>query len=235
MTTIEIILLIIGVVMMVASFFVTEKLSNQDLDKIAELSTEEMQRILERSLTDAQIKVDNMVDQVIDHSIEKSMEVVERALDKETNEKMRAITEYSDTVLESIHKTHNEVMFLYSMLNDKHSELTKYAGNLAQLAIHLEELQENIQKTWEQSDDMISAARTPAKPAKAPEPVLPKPEPKPEAPVIPQKAEDEAISHNQMILNMYRKGKNAVDIAKELGLGVGEVKLVIGLFREEDL
>ena len=235
MTTIEIILLIIGVVMMVASFFVTEKLSNQDLDKIAELSTEEMQRILERSLTDAQIKVDNMVDQVIDHSIEKSMEVVERALDKETNEKMRAITEYSDTVLESIHKTHNEVMFLYSMLNDKHSELTKYAGNLAQLAIHLEELQENIQKTLEQSDDMISAARTPAKPAKAPEPVLPKPEPKPEAPVIPQKAEDEAISHNQMILNMYWKGKNAVDIAKELGLGVGEVKLVIGLFREEDL
>ena len=235
MTTIEIILLIIGVVMMVASFFVTEKLSNQDLDKIAELSTEEMQRILERSLTDAQIKVDNMVDQVIDHSIEKSMEVVERALDKETNEKMRAITEYSDTVLESIHKTHNEVMFLYSLLNDKHSELTKYAGNLAQLAIHLEELQENIQKTLEQSDDMISAARTPAKPAKAPEPVLPKPEPKPEAPVIPQKAEDEAISHNQMILNMYRKGKNAVDIAKELGLGVGEVKLVIGLFREEDL
>ena len=145
--------------MMVASFFVTEKLSNQDLDKVAELSTEEMQRILERSLTDAQVKVDNMVDQVIDHSIEKSMEVVERALDKETNEKMRAITEYSDTVLESIHKTHNEVMFLYSMLNDKHSELTKYAGNLAQLAIHLEELQENIQKTVSESDDILQKVR----------------------------------------------------------------------------
>ena len=94
MTTIEIVLLIIGVVMMVASFFVTEKLSGQELNKIAELSAEEMQHILERSLTDAQVKVDNMVDQVIDHSIEKSMEVVERALDKETNEKMRAITEY---------------------------------------------------------------------------------------------------------------------------------------------
>ena len=129
MTAVEIVLLIIGVVMMVASFFIAEKLSNQDLDKVAELSTEEMQRILERSLNDAQVKVDNMVDQVIDHSIEKSMEVVERALDKETNEKMRAITEYSDTVLESIHKTHNEVMFLYSMLNDKHSELTKYGGS----------------------------------------------------------------------------------------------------------
>ena len=52
MTTLEIVLIIIGLVMMVASFFVTEKLSNQDLDKVAELSTEEMQRILERSLTD---------------------------------------------------------------------------------------------------------------------------------------------------------------------------------------
>ncbi|EOS21792.1 hypothetical protein C806_03933 [Lachnospiraceae bacterium 3-1] len=235
MTTIEIILLIIGVVMMVASFFVTEKLSNQDLDKIAELSTEEMQRILERSLTDAQVKVDNMVDQVIDHSIEKSMEVVERALDKETNEKMRAITEYSDTVLESIHKTHNEVMFLYSMLNDKHSELTKYAGNLAQLAIHLEELQENVQKTLDQSDEILNTAQASAKPVRTPEPDSPKLEPKEEAPVVPQKEEDETLSHNQMILNMYRQGKNAVDIAKELGLGVGEVKLVIGLFREEDL
>lgn len=221
--------------MMVASFFVTEKLSNQDLDKIAELSTEEMQRILERSLTDAQVKVDNMVDQVIDHSIEKSMEVVERALDKETNEKMRAITEYSDTVLESIHKTHNEVMFLYSMLNDKHSELTKYAGNLAQLAIHLEELQENVQKTLDQSDEILNTAQASAKPVRTPEPVSPKPEPKEETPVVPQKEEDETLSHNQMILNMYRQGKNAVDIAKELGLGVGEVKLVIGLFREEDL
>lgn len=221
--------------MMVASFFVTEKLSNQDLDKIAELSTEEMQRILERSLTDAQVKVDNMVDQVIDHSIEKSMEVVERALDKETNEKMRAITEYSDTVLESIHKTHNEVMFLYSMLNDKHSELTKYAGNLAQLAIHLEELQENVQKTLDQSDEILNTAQASVKPVRTPEPDSPKPEPKEEAPVVPQKEEDETLSHNQMILNMYRQGKNAVDIAKELGLGVGEVKLVIGLFREEDL
>ena len=230
MTTLEIVLIIIGLVMMVASFFVTEKLSNQDLDKVAELSTEEMQRILERSLTDAQVKVDNMVDQVIDHSIEKSMEVVERALDKETNEKMRAITEYSDTVLESIHKTHNEVMFLYSMLNDKHSELTKYAGNLAQLAIHLEELEENIQNTVEQSDAIldtvqksaaVSAASAKPAAAKAPESPKPMPAPKAEEPAPPEKPEDDRVSSNQRILELYLKGKSAVDIAKELGWGVG--------------
>ena len=153
MSTLEICLLVVGIVLMIASFFITEKLSSNELNKLSELSTEEMQKILERNLNDAQKKVDNMVDQVIDHSIEKSMDVVERALDKETNEKMRVLTEYSDTVLESINKTHNEVMFLYSMLNDKHSELTKYAGNLAQLAIHLEELEQNIEKTIAESPE----------------------------------------------------------------------------------
>lgn len=235
MTAIEIVLLVIGVVMMIASFFITEKLSNQDLDKIAELSTEEMRRILERSLTDAQVKVDNMVDQVIDHSIQKSMEVVERALDKETNEKMRAITEYSDTVLESIHKTHNEVMFLYSMLNDKHSELTKYAGNLAQLAINLEELQENIQKTVDHSDDIMNKVQESAEPPKMMETNNVMEQDAEPSIEVSEKQDLEMSNHNQMILNLYREGKNAVDIAKELGLGVGEVKLVIGLFREEEL
>lgn len=235
MTAVEIVLLIIGVVMMVASFFIAEKLSNQDLDKVAELSTEEMQRILERSLNDAQVKVDNMVDQVIDHSIEKSMEVVERALDKETNGKMRAITEYSDTVLESIHKTHNEVMFLYSMLNDKHSELTKYAGNLAQLAIHLEELQEQIQNTVDHSDEILSRSQEMPEPARRTEQVLPEELHMPEAEFFTEEQAAEKSNHNQKILDMYRNGKDAVEIAKELGLGVGEVKLVIGLFREEEL
>lgn len=159
MSTLEICLLVVGIVLMIASFFITEKLSNSELKKLSDLSTDEMQKILERSLNDAQVKVDNMVDQVIDHSIEKSMEIVERALDKETNEKMRVLTEYSDTVLESINKTHNEVMFLYSMLNDKHSELTKYAGNLAQLAIHLEELEQNVEKTLAESDEIIQKAQ----------------------------------------------------------------------------
>ena len=94
MSALEIVLLVVGIVLMIASFFITERLSNSELDKIAELSTEEMQKILERNLNEAQVKINNMVDQVVDHSIEKSMEIVERALDKETNEKMRVLTEY---------------------------------------------------------------------------------------------------------------------------------------------
>lgn len=234
MSVLEIVLLVVGIVLMIASFFITEKLSNKELDKIAELSTEEMQKILERNLNDAQVKINSMVDQVVDHSIEKSMEIVERALDKETNEKMRVLTEYSDTVLESINKTHNEVMFLYSMLNDKHSELTKYAGNLAQLAIHLEELQQNIQKTVDESDEILQKVQE----SKNTEPDLPEissQEALAQKDEASAKEQDELVNHNQMILEKYKEGKSAVEIAKELGLGVGEVKLVIGLFREEEL
>lgn len=241
MSTLEICLLVVGIVLMIASFFITEKLSNSELNKLSELSTGEMQKILERNLNDAQVKVDNMVDQVIDHSIEKSMEIVERALDKETNEKMRVLTEYSDTVLESINKTHNEVMFLYSMLNDKHSELTKYAGNLAQLAIHLEELEQDIEKTVAESEEIIRKVQEAQKIQQAKQTQPPSSETvsgevdnkQQEIPVEAQ--EEEQTNHNQMILERYQDGRSAIEIAKELGLGVGEVRLVIGLFREEEL
>lgn len=237
MSTLEVVLIVVGIVLMIASFFITEKLTNQELDKIAELSTEEMKKILERNLNDAQVKVNHMVDQVIDQSIEKSMEIVERSLDKETNEKMRVLTEYSDTVLESIHKTHNEVMFLYSMLNDKHAELTKYAGNLAQLAIHLEELQENIQKTVSESDDILQKVQESQQvlPAASATDVVEESLSEGEQEEILEDEEEELVNHNDLILERYREGKTAIEIARELGLGVGEVKLVIGLFREEEL
>ena len=131
--------------------------------------------------------------------------------------------------------THNEVMFLYSMLNDKHTELTNYAGNLAQLAIHLEELQENIQKTLKNSDGILKAVQEPpvqAEPADR-EPMA---EEQPnQLAWASQEAEEAAGNHNQKILAMYKEGKDAVEIARELGLGVGEVRLVIGLFREEEM
>ena len=35
---------------------------------------------------------------------------------------------------------------------------------------------------------------------------------------------------NEMILKLHREGKSNVEVARELGLGMGEVKLVIDLF-----
>ena len=41
----------------------------------------------------------------------------------------------------------------------------------------------------------------------------------------------EGQNNNEKILEMHKQGKSTVAIAKELGLGVGEVKLVIDLYK----
>ena len=135
MTGVEIILILAGLVMMIGSFMVTEKLSGAELDRIAELSQNEIKKILENKLKDAEAAIEDQ----IDHAIEDSTDKVERALDKETNEKMLAIGEYSDTVMEKMNQTHNEIMFLYSMLNDKHTELTKLAGQIGEMSAEIGE------------------------------------------------------------------------------------------------
>ena len=130
MTAIEIVLILVGLVFMIGSFFVTEKLSTRELDKIAELSEKEIKIIANKELSKASGQIEEQADSVIADSIGR----IERSMDKQANEKIMEIGEYSDTVLENMNKTHNEIMFLYSMLNDKHTELTALAGNLTELS-----------------------------------------------------------------------------------------------------
>ena len=127
---------------MVGSFFITERLSPSELNKIAELSKDELGRIIDGALADAGSKVEESIDAQIAASSEK----VERALEKETNEKIMAISEYSDTVMENMNKTHNEIMFLYNMLNDKHAELTGLATDLQKIAANVKSIQEGMAK-----------------------------------------------------------------------------------------
>ena len=50
---------------------------------------------------------------------------------------------------------------------------------------------------------------------------------------IEEEPESLGMSKNEQILALYKQGKDGVEIAKELGCGFGEVKLVLGLFKEE--
>ena len=125
MTTLEITLIIIGVVFLIGSFMVNDKLSHKDLDKIADMSAEEL-IITEKEVTAAKKDLSD----ALDEEITQKQDETKRSLEKEANSKIMAINEYSDTVLDSINKAHNEIMFLYSMLNDKHDELTRLSGDI---------------------------------------------------------------------------------------------------------
>ena len=236
MTGVAWILLLIGVVFMIGSFFVTEKLSPSELNQIAELSEEELKRIIDRGLKNAETRIEDAIDEQVDQSSEK----VDRSLEKVTNDKIMAISEYSDTVIESMNKTHNEIMFLYSMLNDKHTELTGMAADLQRLAADVRSLEEKAPLTAPQAAPERAAAVS-AVSAVTPVPVetadtterdtaAAQAEQKEE---MPETEETKQEGLHAEILKLKKLGMTEVQIAKKLGIGIGEVRLVNGLYRGE--
>ena len=233
MTAIEVGLLLIGVVFLIGSFFVTEKLSQSEIGEIAKLSETELQTVIERELEIASAKVSDMVDDSVDLSLNK----IQRSLDKETNDKMMAIHEYSDTVLKDLEKTNKEVTFLYSMLGDKHNELQDSIAKMNELTQECDELREQILNLEVEAKHL------------AEEPVR-KPEQEPaktDAVYEPDESDTEELLQEDLtdseqqerrkeeILMRYRGGEDLVDIAKDLDMGFGEVKLIVELYNGEGL
>lgn len=251
MTGVEWMLLLIGAVFMIGSFFVTEKLSPSELNQIAELSEDELKKIIERGMNNARGRIDEQIDEQLDASMER----VDRALEKETNSKIMAISDYSDTVLESMNKTHNEIMFLYSMLNDKHTELTGMVSDLQRLAADVRNLEENMnvspmsevpvntvtanptvvamQMAKENASTASAAAVAAGTDKVFEEEIVPAPAAKTESVQEAAEKPSERASVQQQILALHQKGLSDVEIARNLGMGVGEVRLVIGLYRGE--
>lgn len=250
MTTIEIILLLVGCVFMIGSFFISEKLSSSELNKIAELSEDELKKIIEREVNNAGTQMDDVIEQ----KIEEAGEQAERAMEKESNEQIMQIHEYSETVMESMKKTHDEIMFLYSMLNDKHTEMTSMTGDLQRLAADIRNLQENMSaKAGASIRKPVAESHVAQQPVMKqnavvqpmtetidvqPEPEvqvnrfqeIQEPEQKTEKP---ETADAQGMS-NDMILKLYEQGLSKVEIAKQLGRGLGEVNLVIELYKGDE-
>ena len=229
-------MILIGVVFMIGSFFVTEKLSPSELNQIAELSEEELKRIIDRGLKNAETRIEDAIDEQVDQSSEK----VDRSLEKVTNDKIMAISEYSDTVIESMNKTHNEIMFLYSMLNDKHTELTGMAADLQRLAADVRSLEEKAPLTAPQAASERAAAVSAAS-AVTPVPVGTADTTERETAAAPAEQKEEMPETEETkqeglhaeILKLKKLGMTEVQIAKKLGIGIGEVRLVNGLYRGE--
>lgn len=250
MTMIEIILLLVGCVFMIGSFFISEKLSSSELNKIAELSEDELKKIIEREVNNA----GTQMDEVIGQKIEEAGGQAERAMEKESNEQIMQIHEYSETVMESMKKTHDEIMFLYSMLNDKHTEMTSMTGDLQRLAADIRNLQENLSaKAGTSIRKPVAESHVVQQPVMKQNAVVqlmtetidvqPEPEVKvnrfqeiqePEQKTEKPETADAQGMSNDMILKLYEQGLSKVEIAKQLGRGLGEVNLVIELYKGDE-
>ncbi|WP_022773929.1 DUF6115 domain-containing protein [Butyrivibrio sp. AE2015] len=314
----EIVLIVAGFAAIILGYLLP---ASKDLDEEDKLLMErEIRELVRREVEDQKETIETMVDDTVDLSLDRT----ERAMERISNEKLSAIGEYSDTVINDIHKNHDEVMFMYDMLNDKHKNLTNVvsevakktdeakqavldaeatARDAAQKAESLKSIQDAAVPVPEkkvrailldEEKDTLSGIQIPYKekivvPAKEPqiqedapiesgyvdernikelkeldeipaqvisrtqasglhvigntgsEQTAPKEivsakvvsisEAKP---VNPDKNMKEItavdpVSQNKQIIEMHKAGKSNMVIARELGLGIGEVKLVIDL------
>lgn len=309
MSVLEIVLLIMGIVIFIGSFLIPERKTRSGKEEVV-IDEKKIHDLVEKEVEEAQGKITDIVDETITYAMEKT----ERSMDRLTNEKMMAVNEYSDTVLSEINKNHQEVVFLYDMLNDKHenlkntvTEVEKTAKEVCQTVKDAEinvreltaregspepvsvEVQTAQQEAAQQPEfelfgasgafapEKVTVAEPPKTPKKsaatakartkavletdrestskgqetagkgmaeettekaAAKPAARKRTTKPKTEVeVPDVAvsldkagKSGARNSNEKILELHKAGKSNMAIAKELGLGIGEVKLVIDLF-----
>lgn len=257
MSVLEILLIVIGAVIFVLSFVIPAK-KEEELEETKELAKAEIKELVNQELSHVKENVEGAVDETISYAVEKT----ERFMDRLSNEKIMAINEYSDTVMEDIHKNHTEVMFLYDMLNEKSETLKSTSANVdkavkeakvtsEKLAAVTEEVAAVTEEATSAREDAffaredasfagedVTSARENGAPISGTKKKPQKKEQK-KVSVMPIETSDEVQvrfddasmeNKNEEILRLHQLGKSNVAIAKELDLGVGEVKLVIGLF-----
>ena len=274
MTGLEIALLTIGLIVIVASFVFSSKSDGETMHNVKDVTfTDKQKEDIKKQIMD-----------ILDEQIENVKEQTEISLDKLSNQKMLEMNEYSDTILQEINRNHNEVMFLYDMLNEKKKEInntvrdmnvtkkeieksktvpkkqtvidsikdmsedtggfmaseellreeqkdvdTRKKDILNQLDAVVEAVSDDVSADLEAVEKKpkkrTSTGRTAAKRMKetVKKETLREDNRDPKA--------FETGNNNEKILQLSKEGKSNVEIAKELGLGIGEVKLVIDLFK----
>lgn len=274
MTGLEIALLTIGLIVIVASFVFSSKSDGDTIHNVKDVTfTDKQKEDIKKQIMD-----------ILDEQIENVKEQTEISLDKLSNQKMLEMNEYSDTILQEINRNHNEVMFLYDMLNEKKKEInntvrdmnvtkkeieksktvpkkqtvidsikdmsedtggfmaseellreeqkdvdTRKKDILNQLDAVVEAVSDDVSADLEAVEKKpkkrTSTGRTAAKRMKetVKKETLREDNRDPKA--------FETGNNNEKILQLSKEGKTNVEIAKELGLGIGEVKLVIDLFK----
>ena len=290
----EIILIIIGFIALVLGYFIPAGKGDGHLDP--DEVDEMVQEGLDRSLNNS---VRRTIDGMARDAVAEAVDDNRLDLSRISNEKVQEISEYAGTVLDDIKKNHDEVVFMYDMLNDKHKNLTNTVTEITRKAEDAKQTVRDAELTARDARDAaatldaaaararIAAETAPHMENRGDRPIIPvgvsgdKPgdeeeistqavpqaaeadeklddngfavlappveeisETIPEAPVktantpntakqtVRRKA-DEPMSQNRQILEMHNAGKSNMVIARELGLGIGEVRLVIDLSKKQ--
>ena len=219
MGAMEVFLIITAVIVIAVSFCIKEKSDKNEDEKKS--GQDEVKAVTQEMIKE---EIQNQLAMISDDMLENT----EAKLDKIANQKIMAVGNYSDDVLKNIEENHNEVMFLYNMLNDKETTLKNTVRDIEAVKVSVRKMADNVEndvQAWENEIKLSPEEET--VPAEDKEE-----QPSQEAvPEMEDAEEEDQRSNKEKILELYRQGKSNIEIAKQLNLGVGEVNLVLGLFK----
>ena len=254
MTILEIFLLIIGVMFIIGSFFISERLSQSDIEQLKKMSEDEVNRIIDDKLANAKSSIEDTLQDTIENAIYD----LETKTDKETNNKILHISEYSEGVIQNMDKTHTEITFMYSMLNEKQGNITDLTKDIQTLQDELAKINSSIAKKMELLNEkeieinslvqeQAKAAFTPFFPENikienevfssgsttADKPFMASSVDYIQQAALNSESSESVKNGNLDILRLHDEGFSDVEIAKQLNRGLGEVKFVLGLYQED--
>ncbi len=261
MSVTTIVLLVIGIICIVISYILGARQEKKSVKEAEEARITAVDDTYE--LTDGEKRIiKSKISEAIADYADEIVVGTEDELSKCANEKMMALGDYAVTVCEEIENNHKEAMFLYSMLNDKQKEIISLVGEVdtakkeyhqAVAAIKTEDVGKVSDKQVESQTDIkeavnrididkvqVPVAKKTAIEELTIEDIEEYDEDFRDIDSIDMDLEKEIESDiedsenvNDIVLELHKSGMNIIEIAKQLGLGVGEVKLIVDLYQGE--
>ena len=232
MSTTVIVLIVIGLIFIFVSFALSEKLSEEKEESAGVVK-------IPKELTQEQKeKIDTLIRDYMDQQVDGKLADIETRLAEIVNQKTLALGDYAVSVNEEIDRNHKEVVFLYDMLSDKQKEIMTTVNMIdeykKEIALMVQEqAAQNIVRDSQNVQTPVAEPETQEQPetdADLDDAIRDL-----EETPLPEEAREELenVDNKDMILEMHKAGLSILEIAKHLGLGVGEVKLVVDLYQGE--
>ncbi len=168
MTVLEIVLLIIGIIAVIASFLIPEKktgvsrsLKPEDYEEMKRAFRQEMMRMMEEEKEPLSASVAEEAKEMIQDYMEEARQGISR-ISHDHEQQVQAMQDTADNIAARMNERYNEVSTLYAMLNDKHTQVDGDMQRLEQIRSEilmiqgkLEMLQEETRQAREEYEEKV--------------------------------------------------------------------------------
>ena len=233
----EVVLIMVAITIIVVSFLITDK-KESDVEQI---NSQDIKNLASDIIKE---EIQNQLSELSDDVLENA----EAKLDKLANQKIMAVGNYSEDVLKN-------------MLNDKETTLKNTVRDIEAVKVSVKQMSDTVQSSketkkesgrknsrgkksrntsqqkqkeenvenlegsgnleqnvsWEQNKNKTQIKESFREGA--------------QELIFDEGEKSEIVENKEKVLELYRQGRTNVEIARELNLGVGEVNLVLGLFK----